>query len=136
MEIARGARLASLAEAPEAGSARLESLAPRAISNYLARSSTITTKFFPSTVANLLLNGNNLLAVEIHQAATNSSDISLDLELCGTNLPPDVDTYVIHPCLARSVGLASAKRSAEEPPANGGDRPAIAGTSGQGVSRL
>ncbi|PYK96206.1 MAG: hypothetical protein DME19_20485 [Verrucomicrobia bacterium] len=46
--------------------------------------------FFPSTVANLLLNGNNLLAVEIHQAATNSSDISLDLELRGTNLPPDV----------------------------------------------
>ena len=42
--------------------------------------------FFPSTVANLLLNGNNLLAVEVHQAATNSSDISLDLELRGTNL--------------------------------------------------
>jgi len=28
------------------------------------------------------------------------------------HLPPDVDTYVIHPCLARSVGLTSARRAA------------------------
>ena len=27
------------------------------------------------------------------------------------HLPPDVETYVIHPCLARSVGLSSARRN-------------------------
>ena len=48
------------------------------------------TTFFPFiTNANLLVNGLNVLAVEIHQNNTNSSDISFDLELNGTvNFPP------------------------------------------------
>jgi len=35
----------------------------------------------------LLLSGQNLIAVELHQAAANSSDISFDLELVGNPLP-------------------------------------------------
>ena len=36
----------------------------------------------------LLLNGTNLLAVEIHQSSGGSSDISFDLELLGMRPPP------------------------------------------------
>jgi hypothetical protein len=36
--------------------------------------------------SSLLLNGRNLIAVEIHQSSYNSSDISFDLELTGTTL--------------------------------------------------
>src|SRR5262249_27669545 len=40
--------------------------------------------FFPgSAPASLLVEGTNVLAVEIHQAAANSSDISFDLEMLG-----------------------------------------------------
>jgi hypothetical protein len=47
--------------------------------------------FFPSTLGgSLLVNGTNLLAVEVHQASTNSSDIAFDLELRGVNVPPSV----------------------------------------------
>jgi hypothetical protein len=37
-----------------------------------------------------LVNGTNLIAVEIHQGGVNSPDIALDLELRGTNVPPSV----------------------------------------------
>jgi len=44
--------------------------------------------FFPVSVDTLLLTaGLNVLAVEIHQAAVTSSDISFDLELLGTESP-------------------------------------------------
>jgi hypothetical protein len=50
-----------------------------------------TTNFhvraFPS---NLLVAGTNALAVEVHQFGTNSSDLSFDLELLGTNPAPAV----------------------------------------------
>jgi len=40
------------------------------------------TAFFTNLVSStLLLNGTNVVAVEVHQAATNSSDLSFDLEL-------------------------------------------------------
>ena len=46
------------------------------------------TLFFPSSVnAALLTSGNNVLAVEVHQVATNSSDISFDFELVANPLP-------------------------------------------------
>ena len=46
------------------------------------------TLFFPSSVnAALLVNGNNVIAVEVHQAATNSSDVSFDFELMANPLP-------------------------------------------------
>ena len=49
-----------------------------------------TSTFYPTNVSPaLLLNGTNVLAVEIHQANTNSSDISFDLELTGTAFPPN-----------------------------------------------
>jgi hypothetical protein len=34
-----------------------------------------------------LVNGTNLIAVEVHQSSTNSSDMSFDLELLGSNIP-------------------------------------------------
>jgi hypothetical protein len=37
--------------------------------------------------AGLLANGTNLLAVEVHQSGTNSSDLSFDLELLGVRAP-------------------------------------------------
>jgi len=48
-----------------------------------------TSNFF-STAVNpaLLVNGTNLLAVEIHQVSATSSDISFDLELLGLRPPP------------------------------------------------
>jgi hypothetical protein len=44
--------------------------------------------FFPASVDTILLaDGLNVLAVEVHQAAVTSSDISFDLELLGTGSP-------------------------------------------------
>ena len=44
--------------------------------------------FYPTTiVATNLVNGTNLLAVEVHQCGTNSTDISFDLELVGHRPP-------------------------------------------------
>ena len=49
-----------------------------------------TSTFYSTNVnPSLLLNGTNVLAVEIHQANTNSSDISFDLDLCGSATPPN-----------------------------------------------
>lgn len=50
------------------------------------------TTFFTATVSPAWLReGTNVLAVEVHQWGTNSSDLSFDLELTGTeNLPPTV----------------------------------------------
>ena len=46
--------------------------------------------FFPQAVdPSLLVNGSNVLAVEIHQANAGSSDIILDLELSGSAFPPN-----------------------------------------------
>jgi len=51
------------------------------------------TNFFATTLSpGALLNGTNVLAVEIHQANATSSDLGFDLELSGTgNLPPVVN---------------------------------------------
>ena len=44
--------------------------------------------FYPTAVSTTnLASGRNLLAVEIHQASTNSSDVSFDLELVGSARP-------------------------------------------------
>ncbi len=46
------------------------------------------SRFFPEHIdANLLHDGDNLLAVEIHQISPDSSDISFDLELIGNPIP-------------------------------------------------
>lgn len=50
-----------------------------------------TSNYFPATVsAAMLVNGANVLAVEVHQGATNSSDLSFSLGVTGstTNQPP------------------------------------------------
>ena len=44
------------------------------------------TTFFQTTISpNLLVNGTNVLAVEIHQANVTSSDVSFDLQLAGSD---------------------------------------------------
>ncbi|MBK9439739.1 MAG: metallophosphoesterase [Chloracidobacterium sp.] len=66
-----------------AGTINYQTLAPVAIGG--ADEST----FLQSTISpNLLVTGNNQLAVEIHQSAITSSDISFDLELLGQNTAP------------------------------------------------
>jgi len=50
------------------------------------------TAFFSTNIINpssILVNGTNICAVEIHQSATNSSDISFELQLVATS-PPTV----------------------------------------------
>ncbi|MCI0744792.1 MAG: metallophosphoesterase [Verrucomicrobia subdivision 3 bacterium] len=44
---------------------------------------------FVRSLANrrLLVNGTNVIAVEVHQSTTNSSDLSFDLELLGSDIP-------------------------------------------------
>ncbi|MEY2409757.1 MAG: hypothetical protein QOF48_2427, partial [Verrucomicrobiota bacterium] len=60
--------------------------APAAVAN---QDETIT--FYSATTnGSLLVNGANVLAVEIHQSGANSSDISFDLELIGDAAPPNV----------------------------------------------
>ena len=60
------------------------------------------TIFFPTNAsASFLVNGTNVVAVEIHQATGTSTDISFDLELIGntgaiSNAPPTV--AVIQSC--------------------------------------
>jgi hypothetical protein len=50
---------------------------------------TSETLFFEQAIdPSLLVNGTNVLAVEIHQRAASSSDLSFDLELVGTEPPP------------------------------------------------
>jgi hypothetical protein len=46
-----------------------------------------STFYTVAASASSLLPGTNVLAVEIHQSATNSSDVSFDLELIGLRLP-------------------------------------------------
>ncbi|PYM14579.1 MAG: hypothetical protein DME18_06385 [Verrucomicrobia bacterium] len=48
-----------------------------------------TTFYSQPADPSLLAAGNNVVAVEIHQANTNSSDIILDLELSGAGFPPN-----------------------------------------------
>jgi hypothetical protein len=49
-----------------------------------------TSNFYTTNVNPARLsNGTNVLAVEIHQANTNSTDISFDLELAGSAFPPN-----------------------------------------------
>ena len=53
----------------------------------LTASGTDETSFFEAVLAPALLRpGANLLAVEVHQVTTNSSDVSFDLELSGTEI--------------------------------------------------
>lgn len=52
-----------------------------------AVSGTDETTFFPYSIpANLLVAGTNVLAIEVHQATANSSDLSLDVKLQGTSI--------------------------------------------------
>ena len=46
-----------------------------------------TTFFLQSANPSLLVDGTNVVAVEVHQSSTNSSDLSFDLELLGSDLP-------------------------------------------------
>jgi hypothetical protein len=63
--------------------------------NYLTPAASVIgtvdeTTFYPQPVQpSLLVNGTNVLAVEIHQANTNSSDIIFDFELSGLAFPPN-----------------------------------------------
>lgn len=51
------------------------------------------TTYFRNKTANLLVNGTNVIAVELHQASASSSDLSFDMEV-GFELPPlGVATY-------------------------------------------
>jgi hypothetical protein len=53
-------------------------------------------QFFSSPVDPALLRtGDNVLAVEVHQRANNSTDLSFDLRLAGTTFAPDVDEYTL-----------------------------------------
>ncbi len=74
------------------------------------------TSFFEQAVdATLLREGNNVLAVEVHQANGSSSDISFDLDLSGPRSPsnraptvnagPDLTGEVGRPVLVRGVVL-------------------------------
>ncbi len=62
---------------------------------YLTYASTViggvdeTTFYSQSVSSALLMNGTNVLAAEIHQANSNSSDIIFDLELSGDTFPPN-----------------------------------------------
>ena len=58
---------------------------------------------FSSIDANLLADGNNVLAVEVHQAAASSSDLSFNLELVGQSITGGVGTATDH--LVRVTGL-------------------------------
>src|SRR5262249_44766867 len=44
----------------------------------------------PALSPTLLVNGSNILAVEVHQRSAIDTDVSFDLELNGTNAPPIV----------------------------------------------
>ncbi|HXJ59752.1 MAG TPA: hypothetical protein VNU68_24170 [Verrucomicrobiae bacterium] len=55
-----------------------------------------TTEFVTADLnARLLVEGRNVLAVEVHQASAASSDLSFDLELLRSDLPPPPDLPVI-----------------------------------------
>jgi hypothetical protein len=60
---------------------------------------TVNFYSYPINLA-LLPPGNHVLAVEIHQYNTNSSDLSFDLELLATNLPPSMNTPPVMSALA------------------------------------
>ena len=75
-----------------------------------------TTNFYPSSVdPSLLINGTNVIAVEIHQSSGTSSDISFDLELTGIAFPPNQgpaisagsDQSITLPSNANLAGIAS-----------------------------
>lgn len=69
---------------------------PAGAIDYLTYAATViggndeTINFYPGAVPpSLLINGTNVMAVEIHQANASSSDISFDLELTGAAFPPN-----------------------------------------------
>jgi hypothetical protein len=68
---------------------------PEDVINYLTFASAVVGNadefaFYSQTVApSLLVNGTNVLAVEIHQNVRTSSDLSFDLELSGLAYPPN-----------------------------------------------
>ncbi len=53
------------------------------------------TRYFRSAVANALINGRNVIAVELHQQAGTSSDLSFDMEVSGKLPPLATGTYPI-----------------------------------------
>lgn len=61
-----------------------------------------------------LVNGTNVIAVEIHQAATNSSDMSFDLELLGSDFP----NIVRGPYLQRGTPTGTIVRWRTDVPSN------------------
>lgn len=68
-----------------------QNMAAGAVSYSTFASSTVggsdETTYFRNTVANLLQNGTNVIAVELHQASASSSDLSFDMAV-GFELPP------------------------------------------------
>ncbi|MDB6033551.1 MAG: metallophosphoesterase, partial [Verrucomicrobiales bacterium] len=73
------------------GTLTYTTLAPVAISG-TAESQFITTNLNPA----LLIKGTNVIAVEIHQQSTTSSDVSFDLELSASafSSPPSIDAHI------------------------------------------
>lgn len=83
------------------GTERFRSNMPTGTISYTTKASSDASDdgntWFSSTIANsAFANGNNVIAVEIHQRTASSSDISFDLELTATAVdvtPPVVNTY-------------------------------------------
>ena len=78
------------------GSEVFRSNMPTGPIDYLTFASTVvggadeTSNYYQGSVTpSILVNGTNVLAVEIHQANVTSSDISFDLELSGSAFPPN-----------------------------------------------
>ena len=63
-----------------------------------------STQYYATPVSlSLLRPGTNVLAAEIHQYGTNSSDLSFDFELLSTNLPAALNTAPVISALANAI---------------------------------
>ena len=88
--------------------------ATQASANALAADETTTFYANPVNLA-LLHAGTNVLAVEIHQFGTNSSDISFDLDLLATNLPTVFNTAPVISSVVPNVSTDEDTLSAAVP---------------------
>jgi hypothetical protein len=113
-----------------------------------------TTTFYATNVSpNLLVNGTNVLAVEIHQANATSTDLSFDLEMSGDPAPPRLSTMLAGgsivlawPLWAAGFRLQSTAQlapgttwsnlAASVTSTNGQNRATVAASSGQQFFRL
>ena len=71
------------------GAVNFRTLASSAVSG-AAETNFVSTNL----AASVLLNGENVIAVEVHQSATNSTDLSFDLQLLGVSAPPSTNTSI------------------------------------------